>query len=374
MPRLRFPRFSPKRVVITLTLIAALSVGVPHCADAVPIFAHEYALVCQKCHSTIPALNAFGQAFLDHGYALPGVTPKRVFPIATKENFAYSSEPDRSGLPKAVVDEVELFIAGTLGSRANYFIEQYVVDGGRHGSLRDAWLQYRFTSDTAKVPLSLQAGSFTLPLPVDPESFRETSSHYAVFDQTLGNNPFTFFEPKIGLQARIGSNTHGTSLRILALSGHDKQSGIPALGTDVMVFAQQSLGPMTFSAYEYTGRRTDAATTDRFERHGFGISYASRRWSSETVVQTSRDTSIDGRGNAGSASGGFSQVRYEFNRRFFALVRYDGTNDPIDGFSRSLTPLLGFRVSHNSRFTLEDVITHVPQAKHVFNTQFTVAY
>ena len=362
---------TPSRIALA---IAGLAVVAPAPALAIPYFAHEYALACQKCHTVIPRLNGFGQAFMDHGYAMPGAAPQRVFPFATKINLAYSSEPDPTGLPKGIVDEVEVFLAGQASSRTNYFVEQYVVDGGRPGATRDAWLAQRFTPDDAKVPLYLQAGSFTLPLPVDPETFRETSQHYAAFDQAVGNNPFNFFDPKTGLMLRAGATDHGVSGRLAALQGHDKQSGLPTVGTDVMAYAQNVLGPVTLSAYRYAGDRPDGAFTDRFWRGGYGLTYATGRWTSETVLQTGHDTSFDGAGTPAASSGGFTQLRFEFNRRLFGLVRYDGTNDPKNGLARSFVGEVGFRVSRNARFTVEDVVQHVPQTKHTMNAQYTVAY
>ena len=342
-------------------------------ADAIPFFAHEYALACQKCHSVIPRLTDFGEAFREHGYHLPGATPQRVFPVAGKINLAYSGEHDDTGLPKAVVDEVELFVAGTASSRTSYFVEQYVVDGGRPGSTRDAWVAQRLSGDGARAPVTLQAGSFTLPLPVDPESFRETAQHYAVFDQAVGTNPFTFFAPKVGVQVRVGT-TRGLSAHVLALQGHDPQSGVPTIGTDVMATLSQAFGPATISAYRYAGTRPDGNAVNRFVRQGVGLTYATGRWTSETVLQTGRDGSIDGAGTAGDSSGGFTQLRYEFNRRAFALVRYEGTNDPTNGVRRDFVALAGYRVTRNSRLTAEDAITHVPFTKHAFTTQYTVAY
>jgi hypothetical protein len=357
-------------------LAAALLVLVaqPGPAEAIPYFAHEYGLKCQKCHSVIPRLNGFGQAFMDHGYTLPGTKPQSAFPISAKINLAYSSEPDPDGLPKAIVDEVELFLAGKASPRTNYFVEQYVVDGGEHGSLREGWFAYQLTPDQAKVPVYLQGGSFTLALPVDPESFRETSQHYTLFDQTVGNNPFNFFDPKIGLQARAGYADHALSVRFAALQGHDKQSGLPMLGTDTATYAQEAIGPLTLSLYRYDGSRPNSGLADRFWRQGYGIAYSRERWTSETVLQTGRDASIDLAGTSAMSSGGFTQLRYEFNRRLFGLLRYEGTNDPTNGFTRDLVPLLGYRVSNNSRFTIEDVIRHSPQTTHTLNTQYTAAY
>ncbi len=369
---------------LVAVLLAAAFVAAPRQEVlAIPYFAHEYAMTCQKCHSVIPRLNEFGAAFMDHGYSLPGATPQHAFPIAGKFNLVYSSaQPDPQGLPKAIVDEIELFVAGKPTDRTNYFVEQYVVDGGEPGSLRDGWLADRLTPTGAKVPVYLQAGQFGLPLPVDPESFRETYQGYAPYQQTVGDNPFDFFTPKIGAQVRAGSADRGFSVRVLALQGHDQQSGLPAYGTDVMGYAQQIVGPFALSTYHYDGARPDGNLVDRFWRQGYGVTFGSRKWVSESVWQTGNDSTFQRTSATAMSSGAFTQLRYEIDRRLFALARYEGTNapagataaGPTGGFERDFVGLLGYRVSRNSRFTVEDVVQHVPATTNTLNLQYTAGY
>ena len=95
-------------------------------------------------------------------------------------------------------------MGGSLGKRGSYFAEQYVVDGGLPGRSRDLWAAWRVTPDAARTPVTLRGGQFTLNLPVDPETFRETTDHYAIWDQTAGDNPFAFFEPKLGARRNGG--------------------------------------------------------------------------------------------------------------------------------------------------------------------------
>ncbi len=366
-------RTATRAFAFASALIGAFA-GAASRADAIPAFAHAYGITCQKCHTVVPRLSEFGEAFRANGFALPGTRPQHALPLAVKINMAYTSEPDPSGLPKATLDEVELFVAGRIGSRANYFVEQYAVDGGRPGATRDAWIGYRATPNGARVPVHAQAGSFTLPLPVDPESFRESLAHYAVFDQRIGRNPFVFFDAKLGGGVRIGDEDRGTSVGLFALGGHDPQSGIAARGIDTMTVLSHALGPVTLATYRYAGARPLDGGVDRFWRQGYDMTVRTRSLEIDAVLQTGDDDRPgDGAGPAVS-SGGFAQVRYAFDRRTFASLRYEGTNDRTNGFLRQLVPLIGYRVTRNSRLTIEDVITHVPVAKHALGTQYTVAY
>jgi hypothetical protein len=75
-----------------------------------------------------------------------------------------------------------------------------------------------------------------------------------------------------------------------------------------------------------------------------------------------------------SSSGGFTQLRYQFDRRLYAEGRYEGTSDSTGTFSRDGVVMMGYGPTENTRITVEDVIMHVPQTTHTFNLQLTIAY
>ncbi|MGA3038292.1 MAG: hypothetical protein ABSE64_12510 [Vulcanimicrobiaceae bacterium] len=355
---------------------------------AIPLFAHQYGVTCEKCHSVIPHLNAFGAAFMANGYRIPGVKPGPAFPISAKTNLVASTEVQGQGLPKDIVDEVETFTAGAIGNRASYLVEQYVVDGGMRGLTRDAWVIDRVNPWSARVPIFVQAGSFTLPVPVDPETFRDSYQGYAVMEQTVGNNPFNFFAPKIGVRASVGDLTRGLSGQVFVGQGHDRQSGIPAYGDDWMGVAQDVFGPVTLTGYRYSGTRPLVdGDIDRFQRTGYGVVYNNfSHWEWDNLIQTGWDSNCNVLFHTGCASsGGLTQLRYMFNRRLYAEARYEGTNSPVDtsvsigpgspnsGFYRDGVIMLGYGTGENSRITLENVIQNSAPT-HVWNLQFTVGY
>ncbi len=346
----------------------------------IALFAHQYGVTCQKCHTVIPHLNAFGARFLAGGDRLPGVSAGSALPLALKVNLVDSSANQGSGengagLPKAIVDEIELFSAGTIGSRGSFFVEQYVVDGGEPGLLREAWINDRINPWSSKIPLYAQAGSFTLPLPVDPETFRETYQHYTLYDQTVGSNPFNFFDPKVGLKLTFGDTVRGLNAQLFAGPGYDRQSGLPKTGIDTMAYLADAMGGVvTPGLYHYRGERPSATGgVDEFTRTGYSVVVEAGKWTSESVLQTGWDSNIGGIGVA--SSGGFTQLRYAFDRRLFALARYEGTSETLDGtFSRDGVVALGYGPLRNARLTIEDIITHVPQTNNTLNLQFTIGY
>ncbi|HEY6358957.1 MAG TPA: hypothetical protein VIX35_11965, partial [Vicinamibacterales bacterium] len=281
------------RVVALVAVLFAL----PAESRALPVFAHRYGLSCQTCHSTMPHLNAFGTEFLHAGYRLPAnFTQGAAFPVALKVNLQYSSEPDPNGLPKAIVDEVELLAGGGVTKHISYRLEQYLVDGGEPGLTRDA-LMY-FTSRPAfgdpAPSLRLTGGQFTLPLPVDPETQRETINHYQIFDQRVGDNPFDFFNDGIGVDAAYGRQANGSEIELLALKGHDPQSGLPTSGLDTGLYAQTSGRVATLSLYAHAGTRRFAAVTDVFHRQGLGAAFVLGKAELNLVGQLGEDSHANG--------------------------------------------------------------------------------
>ena len=380
------------RSLLVLLMVAGLIAGglSGRKAVAIPIFAHQYGVTCDKCHSVIPHLNAFGAAFMASGYRIPGLMPGHVeVPISIKPNLVASTEnqgdgPLGAGLPKDIVDEVEAFTAGAIGNRASYLVEQYIVDGGMRGLTRDAWVYDRVNPWDAKLPVYVQAGSFTLPLPVDPETFRDSYQGYAVMEQTVGNNPFNFFDPKIGARFSFGDPLRGLNGQFFAGQGHDRVSGIPSFGADYMGFAQDVAGPVTLSSYVYSGTRPTLTTgIDRFTRTGFGVVYNDfSRWEFDNLIQTGQDSNCGlPLATACASSGGLTQARYMFNDRLYAEARYEGTNSPSfggppspsGGFYRDGLLMVGYGLTENSRVTLEEVIQNTDPV-HVLNMQYTIGF
>ena len=340
-------RSTSRRVLLALGIVVAFFVFCGGTAQALPVFAHRYGLTCQQCHTTVPHLTPFGEYFRNHGFALPGA--RGVFPVAVKVNLAYSSGADPTGLPKAVVDEIELLSGGTLGRATNYFVEQYIVDGGRPGLTRDAWVQFQSGATRAKV------GQFELPLPVEVESERPTLTHYALYDQTVGINAFNFFDPRLGADVSFANERSGIAAHLAAVHAYDRQTATPRSGVDVLASVAKSSGEFTVQAYRYQGQR-NFAVQDRFWRQGYAASFEDERFSVTGVLQTGDDSSADGLGTAAHSSGGFLETQYHFSPAFGAVARYEGTADSLSGTQRQFVLGAVARPRRNMRLTAEDVL------------------
>lgn len=321
----------------------------PRPAEATTEFARRAMLSCNACHTVGAALNEFGMGFKLNGYRIPRMTGPGDPPASIVAQGVYSSEPDPTGLPKAILDEVDVLSAGPLTKRLNYGLEVYSLDGGVIGSTREAWLEYQ-SDQRERIPIQVRAGLQVLPIPVDPERFRETNAHYALYDQSAGNNPFTFFDTHMAVRVGFGNEARGLHAALVASQPN---------GT--MLALQNSTPHTVAEIYRYNGTQSVFGSPDRFSRTGYAFSYYDRRFALNAAVQTGVDGNASGDGTGESTSGGFLQARMQLGQNAFAIARYDGVNDSAGGFGRSLTVGAGLFFFHAFRLEVEDQIFHAPQ-------------
>lgn len=141
-----------KSVAIAMGLIFVGSLFFASRTSAIPAFSRRYETSCTTCHVLPPKLNAFGVAFKNNGYRMPGddekfvkqpdvpmgspgwkkVWPKGVWPGAISDRIPLSGalELTTDVAPKEPVkvdfafpEEFEIMAAGTLGSSFSYLGE-----------------------------------------------------------------------------------------------------------------------------------------------------------------------------------------------------------------------------------------------------------
>ncbi len=81
-----------------LALVAAMALGAPHAASAIPAFARKYGTSCLTCHTVYPKLTPFGEAFRRNGYRFPGVDSDYV----KQEPVALGQEANKKTFPNSV--------------------------------------------------------------------------------------------------------------------------------------------------------------------------------------------------------------------------------------------------------------------------------
>ena len=140
-------------------------------AYAIPPFARKYETSCVTCHVVPPKLNAFGQAFKNLGYRMPGndaslvkrppvalgtpawkqVWPKGIWPssIPGAEYLGILLTSNYEVNPSAKVTnefdgigEAGLLIGGTLGESFSFFGDLKLFEQGHSGNIEGLFVQY----------------------------------------------------------------------------------------------------------------------------------------------------------------------------------------------------------------------------------------
>ncbi|HEY1975513.1 MAG TPA: methyl-accepting chemotaxis protein [Candidatus Baltobacteraceae bacterium] len=350
-----------RSAVVRIAAMAVLALGVfhPRPADATQEFARRTLLSCGACHSVGVKLTDFGKAFKAGGYVVPKLVPNGSIPATLQAQAAYFGDPDPTGLPKTIVDKVIGLVGGPIGPHFTYDGQQYFMDGGVVGDLREAWVEY--TSNwTDKIPVDFRVGQQVMPLPTDPQRFKLSEQDYGVAVQTVGDNPFNLYEPMDGLRLSLGKEVSGFNASILAFSNHDQGSPIQQTGTDWMFVGRETFRHADFEVYRYTGRRA-VGPEDQFWRQGYGANYYTGRLTVHTALQVGNDTNPLGIGQAVVSSGGYVEGQYQIGRSIFAYAREDGVNDTAGGFGRDFVYGTSIFIGRPFKLQLEDVVTTAGQ-------------
>ena len=137
----------------------------------VPGFARKYETSCLTCHVAPPKLNAFGRAFKNLGYRMPGgdeglvkqkevslgapawkqVFPEAVWPstipggefmaIAFDSNFEVNRSAEVTNSFDGI-GEIGLLLGGTLGESLSFFGDVDLFEGGQPGHIGRLFFQY----------------------------------------------------------------------------------------------------------------------------------------------------------------------------------------------------------------------------------------
>ena len=260
-------------------------------------------------------------------------------------------------LPKFIVNEIELLAAGSLGNNTSFYLEQYVIDGGEPGRPRDMWVDFdQYASpDQYGTALHAKLGEFTLPLLYDPETQRPTIAGYGVYSQTVGANPFNFFQDGLGSDLSLTNDRNGIEAHLVLAESYIPQSGIPDGGINVMgTYSQTFANYLTLQAYRYQGQIPLTPIEDRFWREGVQALYQRERFGFLAVdIQTGYDRSNDGYGLGILSSGGFLQTSWTFNSAVSLYARYDDTYDPFNLRQTDGVIDLVLRPRRNMRLNIE---------------------
>ena len=321
-----------KAMLVSVVLVAVCVLYMPRRASAIPAFARRYQTSCTTCHVLPPKLNAFGVAFKNNGYRIPGddekfikqpdvelgapgwkkVWPKGVWPGAIPDRVPLSAavELETTVTPNDAVKtdfafpaEFELLAGGTLGSRFSYLGELAFEFAG--GETEVDFERGHFNMQLTNSPLmNLRLGRIeTGATPFSRFSYKLTDEDFIVSDFRAVPGGFRFrqrqqgfelwgakngpggggFQYSLGLVNGSGSSNDNNSQKDWYGSGSYKFRGFGVTGPTAAMNTLKATenyidNSVEVGAFGYSGR-TGATPAEevRFDRVGFKVNaYISR--------------------------------------------------------------------------------------------------
>ena len=187
-------------------------------------------------------------------------------------------------------------------------------------------VQFTTRGSFVGAPLRLFVGSPALPLPVDTDAYRQTISRIAIYDQTVGANPFGLSAARNAVSLGLGSHVRGPSATVVTADGRDQRSRFASSGTDRIIEAHESFGGTVIGGDLYNGTRATGRIADAFVRRALVLDFYLGALAIETLVQTGFDSSALGTGVGVASSGGYAQLRLQLPHGMMAMTRYDGVS------------------------------------------------
>jgi hypothetical protein len=130
------------RALFRVVAAAALLVGAPLAADAMPPFAQAYGVSCSLCHTQVPALNSYGRYVQRTGYAsLDPHVLRHAFPFWIGESANLDST-DSVNPNKITFGNLAIHAVGFLGNDVSYHLHTWITQDNQPGTVDTFWLAY----------------------------------------------------------------------------------------------------------------------------------------------------------------------------------------------------------------------------------------
>jgi hypothetical protein len=357
-------RRAPRGALAAATVVAALAATAalgraPQAAQAVPLFAQRYDLRCETCHSVLPELNAFGNAFRERGYRIDGLPRRGTTLVALREQVGYARDPDPG--TRRIVPAGALLGALEVG-RVEAFLHESLGSGGGPSSLFLGYLAY----GERRSGVLYRAGLIELPLVHSPAQRNDTLTSYGYEGARVGLDDLTLATPRWALEAE---KTVGAS-RIAATVAFANGGGSAYGGKPVATGASESFRTPELGLFARFPLRDDlrlgldllsgTRAIALAGRPQFGDAYArggvsleARRGRLELLAEQwfGRDADGDGTGGAIGSRGGYARLRWALGRHAFVGLREDAAATPAA--TRSLLWFAQAHVTPHARLLLQ---------------------
>ena len=326
--------------------------------NAMPVFAQRYRLQCAACHSVLPELNAFGNAFRDAGYRLS--IPKHGTTLfAVRYQLEYEQDP-AAGTRRFTPGGV-LLGSAEIGA-VNAFLHYNLGAGGGPAG---TYLGYLSTYNAHTQSL-YRGGLIELPLMQSPGQRLDDLAQYGYYGTHVGLNDLPLASPRWGVElarsigtARVDVVVDQGEFKGAAYGGKPVATGetTSASRPEVAAFVRFS-GPGTslLNVGVINGARTIAPAgrpsfVDGYTRYNLGARARMNKLDLQAEQWWGNDSNSDGFGSAQFSSGGYVRVKYYPSPHLYVAARYDAFAAPFA--NRSLVLYAAAHVTPHARLLLE---------------------
>ncbi|MBV8164497.1 MAG: hypothetical protein JOZ91_09530 [Candidatus Eremiobacteraeota bacterium] len=311
-------------------------------SNATPIFAERYGFSCSACHTAVPELNAFGNAFRRAGFVLPSVPRHKEFPLVLRFQEGYMKD-----LPPAQTRRFNalaiLISTANFGSDRSfsYYARYFFGSQGASGSLYYGWLQHV----AAGSGVFERVGEYNLPLIQNATQRLDTFTSMPAYTYTVGQNSANFTTPRWG--AMFGQDNGRLNAEVslnfaeylgAAYGAPTPPSNVTQLIAFPEIFASATYtlaDNISFGALRLAGTRnfhsdlSGESFSDRYYRDGIQAGWSNRHFSIDGQQLWGFDTNADGLGTGTASSGGFVTAKYYPTPHAYLGVRYDAAANPF---------------------------------------------
>jgi hypothetical protein len=353
-----------KLIAMTLLCSGGVLLSFANPAAATPIFAERYGFSCTTCHTAVPELNAFGNAFRRAGFQLPKLARHKEFPLVLRfqEDYMKDLPPSQMRRYNALAVLISTANFGPNNS-FSYFARYFFGSQGAPGSLYYGYLQHV----AANTGVFERAGEYNLPLIENATQRLDTFTTMPAYAYTVGHNNANFTTPRWGAMFGQQNDRIEAEVSLSFDEYHGAAYGAPTPPSDLIqtfmipeVFASATYTfpqNLQFGALRLQGTRnfrsqTSGATfSDRYYRDGIQGGWSNRHFTLIGQQLCGYDSNADGFGSAVPSSGGFVTAKYYPTPHSYVGVRYDAAANPFA--TRDWDFYGAFAPTVHSRFLLE---------------------
>ena len=314
----------------------------PARAGATPVFAERYGFSCGTCHTAVPELNSFGNAFRRAGFVLPKVPQHKEFPFVLRFQESYMKDLPTSQTRRYNALAILISTANFGPNESfSYFARYFFGSQGAPGSLYYAWVQHV----AANSGVYERIGEYNLPLIANATQRLDTFTPQPAYTYTVGHNNANFALPRWG--AMIGQENDRISAHVsLAFDEyHGPAYGAPTPPSDLLqlfeipeIFASvtytfpdriQIGGLRLFGARNFQSQSSGARFSDRYYRDGIQGGWSNNHFALMGQQLWGFDTNTDGFGTPEASSAGFVTFKYYPTPHSYVGIRYDAQANPF---------------------------------------------